>query len=197
MKMCAALASLTLLLSCSGSPSSPPGDARPAPRPYSSEQATEHRGLTRPDEAVVDNHSRGRYRRATTRAIRDLRAISFWEDLTRELFVVSLNVRPGRRFVPQDAHLADAFRTLDIRGRHAGVLCDVTFYPTAMSDDLARWRSYYQRGLIAEPPPTERQLWAAILAHELAHCLKKGNGEKAAQGWEERALAALRRAGLR
>lgn len=144
----------------------------------------------------MDNLAAGRYRRILERAIGDLKAISFWERLTEELFVVEVSARPGRSFVPEDAHLADAFRTLDIREDQGGVLCDITFYPTAMTDDLARWADYHDRGQIADPPPTLRQLWAAVLAHELSHCLKEDNDEEAAQRWEERALKALRSAGL-
>lgn len=156
----------------------------------------ERRGLTRPEEVVVDNLASGRYRRYLETAIADLKAISFWGRLTKELFVVEVSARPGRAFVPEDAHLADAFRTLDIREDHAGVLCDITFYPTAMTDDLDRWRDYYDRGLLPDRPPTVRQLWASILAHELSHCLKRDNDEEAAQEWERRALEALREAGL-
>lgn len=144
----------------------------------------------------MDNLATGRHRRMVQRSIRDLKKIGLWRDLTRELFVIEISARPGRRFVPEDAHLADAFRTIDIRGDRAGVLCDITFYPTAMTDDLVRWTSYHDRGLISDSPPTRRQLWAAVLAHELAHCFKRRNRESDAREWEERALGALRDRGI-
>lgn len=193
------VAALGLLVSCTGG-TERGGGLREAETPSASSTPTSELGergpLTRPDEVLVDNQGNGKHRSRISRAIADLKVVGMWKRLTRELFVVELSARPGRAFVPEDAHLADAYRTLDIRGEHAGVLCDITFYPRAMLDDLERWRSYFERGLMAEPPPTARQLWAAILAHELSHCLKRDNDEDSAQAWERRALRAVRAAGL-
>lgn len=191
---------LGLLVSCAGG--TEPGARPREERPPSSTDSTpsnemgERGPLTRPDEVLVDNQGIGKHKSRISRAIADLKVVGMWKRLTKELFVVELSARPGRDFIPEDAHLADAYRTLDIRGEHAGVLCDITFYPRAMLDDLDRWRSYFERGLMAEPPPTVRQLWAAILAHELSHCLKRDNDEDSAQAWERRALRAVRAAGL-
>lgn len=196
---------LPLLLVCAGVVSCtasdrPAADPRPgataAPPAQDPPAAPEPRGLTRPDRVVVDNQATGRFKDLLATAIADLKAVTMWRELTKELFVVELSARPGRGFVPKDAHLADAYRTLDIRGEQGGVLCDITFYPTAMSDDLARWEGYYAEGRISDRPPSTRQLWASVLAHELSHCLKKNNDEEHAQVWERRALGALRQAGL-
>lgn len=153
--------------------------------------------LTKPDRALVENLAEGPYRARIRTAIGDLKAVGMWKKLTEELFVVEISARPGRSFVPEDAHLADAYRTLDIREHHAGVLCDITFYPTAMQDDLERWQGYFDDDLTTDSPPTVRQLWGSVLAHELSHCLKRSNDEASAQAWERRALNALREAGLR
>lgn len=160
-------------------------------------EIAERAPLTKPDHAFVENLAVGPYRARIRTAIGDLKAVGMWKELTEELFVVEISARPGRSFVPEDAHLADAYRTLDIRERHAGVLCDITFYPTAMRDDLDRWQGYFDDGLTTDPSPTIRQLWGSVLAHELSHCLKKNNSEEDARAWEQRSLNALRAAGLR
>jgi hypothetical protein len=191
---------LVLLAACSSAEDRPRARSSPPAETKGPEAAppslSERRRLTPPKKVVVDNLATGRNRRMVKRSIRDLKRIGFWRKLTKELFVVEISARAGRRFVPKDAHLADAFRTLDIRGNRAGILCDITFYPTAMADDLARWTSYHERGLISDPPPTRRQLWAVVLAHELAHCFMKGNKEPDARRWEKRALGAFRDQGI-
>lgn len=189
-----------LFVSCAGGTgpeADPQGERRPSTTHSTPSNETGERGpLTRPDRVLVDNQGKGKHRSRISRAIADLKVVGMWKGLTRELFVVELSARPGRDFVPEDGHLADAYRTLDIRGEYAGVLCDITFYPRAMLDDLDRWRDFFERGLMAEPPPTARQLWAAILAHELSHCLKRDNDEDSARAWERRALRAVVAAGL-
>ena len=183
---------------CSGGDGRPEaGPSRPpAASSVPSPTIAERMPLTEPTRLVIDNLATGPHRRLVKQAIADLRSVGLWRRLTGELFVVEASARPGRRFVPEDGHLADAFRTLDIRGSQGGVLCDITFYPRAMADDLVRWRSFFERGLIAEAPPSRRHLWASVLAHELAHCFKRDNGETDAQRWEARALERLREAGI-
>ncbi|HVL64406.1 MAG TPA: hypothetical protein VM573_04455, partial [Actinomycetota bacterium] len=45
-------------------------------------------------------------------------------------------------------------------------------------------------------PPTRRQFWAAILAHELAHCRPGQPGERFAYSWTGKAFDALGRPDL-
>jgi hypothetical protein len=154
------------------------------------------RPITKPDGLVITNAALGPSRVRVRTAIRDLRRVGLWRRLTDEHHAVRFGSRPGRDAIPEDGHLADAYLTAQIDGRRGGSLCDVMFFPAAIRDDLARWRTYHTRGLLADPAPTDREFWGAIMAHELAHCLDGGKGEPAAMRWERRALAALRTAEL-
>jgi hypothetical protein len=102
--------------------------------------------------------------------------------------VIELGSRLGRENIPRDGHLADAYVTGLVEKRGAGALCDIMFFPTAVTDDLARWRSYHANGYIEDPPPTLRQFWVGLLAHELGHCVEGPRGEKVAEMWERRAM---------
>lgn len=148
--------------------------------------------LARPGPKV-ENVALGASRARLDQAISDLRRVGLWDDLTRHLYRVKLASRLGRVNVPEDGHLADAVLTAVIDDDGQGALCDVMFFPTALRDDLARWRAYFSQGLLDEPPPPARHFWAAIVAHELAHCLGHGRGEEVAERWEARALTVLRR----
>jgi hypothetical protein len=111
-----------------------------------------------------------------------------------------VHVKSGEASVPNDRHLADArFWKQEIaHGTYdypEGSFCWIRLFPAAMNEDLERWRSYFEQGVLAEPPPTERQFWAAILGHELSHCPRRGENtapEEVALEWEHRILAALR-----
>ena len=129
-------------------------------------------------------------------AVRDLKTIDMWDRLTAHLYRVELDSRPGTSNVPEDGHLADAYFTGVIEGRGGGEVCDVMFFPAAVLADLARWQSYYAGGLVAEPPPTLRQFYGSLVAHELAHCRPGPRGEDIARAWENRALEALRAANI-
>jgi hypothetical protein len=96
--------------------------------------------------------------------------------------------------VPSDGHLADAFLTAQIDKRGAGSLCDILFFPQAMTDDLVRYENFYEQGLLPDPTPTLRQFWVSILGHELAHCLRHGSGEPVAERWEKKVLDRAREA---
>ena len=98
--------------------------------------------------------------------------------------------------MPEDGHLADAYFTGVIEGRAGGEVCDVMFFTAAVLADLARWRSYYAQGLIAEPPPSLRAFYGSLVAHELAHCRRGPRDEDVARAWESRALDALRAANI-
>lgn len=140
----------------------------------------------------VENQALGSSERLVTRAIHDLKALGFWDDLTDHLYVLKISSRPGRTRIPKDGHLADAFLTAQIDKRGAGSLCDILLFPQAMTDDLVRYENFYEQGLIADPTPTIRQFWVSILGHELAHCLHHGSGEPTAERWEKKVLAAAR-----
>lgn len=172
-------------------PGGAPGRTGAARRGMEDDREAARRPITRPDHVLVTNAALGGSRRHVRRAIRDLRRIGMWQRLTEHLYSVRFATRPGRDQVPDDGHLADAYLTAQIDGRRGGPACDVMFFPAAMADDLERWRTYHGRGLLADPPPSARHFWAAITAHELAHCLGDGKGEGAAMRWERRALRRL------
>lgn len=188
---------LTLVLAaCDGG-----GPPRPEARPT---QPAASRSPERRTPSVrlpkLENRATGATRARLARAIGDLKATRFWDRLTEDLYMVSIGSRPGRQYVPEDGHLAEAraFPYLDDDG--GGRLCDITFFPTAIADDLELQTRYHDQGLLDRAPPTRRHFWTAILGHELAHCLpnqKDGlpalTGEAAARRWEKRVLAAVER----
>lgn len=146
----------------------------------------------------VENAALGKSRVRVRDAIADVKRIGLWRRLTRHLYIVRVGSRPGVTDVPGDRHLADAYLWGQIDAGGAGGVCDIMFYPRAVKDDLDRAAGYYAQGL-GEAPPTLGDLWAAVLAHELAHCLPHHNKrglprlapESVAEKWEARALARL------
>jgi hypothetical protein len=123
--------------------------------------------------------------------VTDLEDLGLWSRLTGHLDSHPLRALTGRSRIPRDGHLADSlYRSLDSDG---GRFCRVTFYPSAMREDLARQRYYYERGLVRAQPPTMREFWTMILAHELTHCRDQRRGERAALAAEARVLELLRR----
>ena len=177
-----------------GACSDPEGSATPPPSPVPSASAEEppERGITKPDGLTVQNAAHGGSKRLVEAAIADLKGVKLWKPLTKHLYVIKIGSRLGRSNVPEDGHLADAYLTAQIDDGVGGSLCDIMFFVTAMADDLARWRTYNQQGLLDDPAPTRRQFWASILAHELAHCLDHGSDEDVAERWEAKALEAIR-----
>jgi hypothetical protein len=138
----------------------------------------------------------GAPRARIVQALADVRAIGFWDRLTAELFEVQLDARFGRSNVPRDEHLADAYYTATAVPDGGGTVCDIMFFPTAIETDLARWNVFYAQGRIRRSPPTLRQYYASLLAHELGHCQPGPRGEPVALSWEHRTVAALRAAGI-
>lgn len=126
----------------------------------------------------------------------DLKAIGMWRELTDHLYRVELDSRRGTANVPEDGHLADAYFTGIVENGGGGAVCDVMFFTSSISADLARWRDYYSRGLLPDPAPTLRQFYGSLLAHELAHCRRGPRDEDVAQAWERRALDALQAANI-
>ena len=194
-----ALLACVLLLGACSSPADPgpaPDQVAPAtPGPSSSGPA--ERGITDPPGVIVVNGALGAGdRRLVTTAVEDVKATGLWKELTGHLYSVRIGIRPGEERIPEDGHLADALRTLKLDGDLGGIYCQITFYSAAMAGDLERVGEYFDQGLIATPPPSERQFYAAILGHELAHCLGKGKGEQVAQAWEKKVLDAVKDAGI-
>jgi hypothetical protein len=180
-----ALVGAFVLISCTGDPAPRARDSERPERPV--EDVIQERGPTR-IRARVENNAFGSSARLVRRAVRDLKRVHLWGRLTRHLYVIELGSRLGRDNVPRDGHLADAYITGVVEEEGAGALCDIMIFPTAVADDLARWRIYHASGYIEEPAPSLRQLWAALLAHELAHCMEGPRGERVAEMWERRAM---------
>lgn len=180
-----ALVAVFVLISCAGDQAPRAPDS--ARRGQHEEKAIKERGPTR-IRVRVENNAFGSSARFVGRAVRDLKRLDLWVPLTRHLYVIELGSRLGRDDVPRDGHLADAYVTGLVEEEGAGALCDIMFFPTAVTDDLARWRTYYTDGLLEAPPPTLRQFWAALLAHELGHCMEGPRGERVAERWEHKAL---------
>ena len=155
------------------------------------------RGRTRPEKVQVTNAARTEEdRRRVDRAVQDLRLLGFWPRLTKHVVAVTISTRPGEASIPKDGHLADAQRyvrskpTLDWA-------CHVRIYSQALADDVDRQGVYYSEGRLASPPPTVRQFWAVIVAHEVGHCSPRGQrGEAYSTLWEERVLDAFGRGRL-
>lgn len=185
-----------LLSGCSTSVDGDPRDAGGPATPATSASGPAERGITNPPGVITVNGALGDERRLVARAIEDLKTVGLWRELTGHLYSVRVGVHPGRERIPEDGHLADAVRTIKLDGDVGGIYCQITFYSAAMSDDLVRVAGYFDQGLISTPAPTERQFYAAILGHELAHCLGQGRGEAEARRWEAEVLAAVKDEGI-
>ena len=157
------------------------------------QDAPRNRAATVP-ALIVENRAFGRSRRLVARAVRDLQRTRLWDRLTSDHYVVRISSRPGIDRVPEDGHLADALLTARMDERGIGSMCDIMFFPAAMATDLERQRAFEAAGGRAAPTP--RIFWASVLAHELAHCLAGGVGEKGAVRWEQRAAEALKNLSL-
>ena len=186
----ALLLAALLAVACSESSSEPRVERSAAPSPSPSPSV-----VINPPGLVLDNVAFGRSRRRADRAIDDLKEIDFWRPLTRHLYKFKIASRLGVVNVPDDGHLADAVLTAAFDEKAQGRVCDVMFFPNAITQDLKRWRLYWGQAAIEDPPPTMRQFWGSVMAHELAHCLPGNPGEKVAEKWEARALRKLRESG--
>jgi hypothetical protein len=147
------------------------------------------RDPTGPKKAQVINDALRVGTSLTRRSISDLKKMGYWDNLTKRIFVVRVSSRVGS--VPADAHLADSLWTYyqDPDTKELGDLCDVIFFTRAVKDDVARQEVYYAQGRLDHPPPSLAQFWTVLLAHELAHCSKRGQrGERYSTSWETRIL---------
>lgn len=180
---------LLLLLAggCSSGAQPPRADATVAPSPSPSPSI-----VINPPGVVIENEALGNSVRRVRQAMRDLKAVNLWRPLTKHLYKIKFQSRLGLVNIPDDGHLADAILTAGFGETAQGRLCDVMFFPNAIARDLDRWRGYYDQGALVDPPPTLRQLWGAVTAHELGHCFPGSPGEKFARRWEDRALDKLR-----
>ena len=196
---------VAVLGSCvASSPSSPPSTRGASPPATSARSATSARPPTLPGRVKVENGALGPGRYLVRRAIADLKALGFWRRLTRHLYLVQISSRPGLENIPKNEHLADALLSAYVDERGAGPLCSIMFFPAAIERDLARQNLLHSRGLLQRPAPSVRHFYAALLAHELAHCLlghesRRGiptqGPEPLARRWEDRVLEAASRAG--
>ena len=164
--------------------------SKPGPREAASPGGAQERARTEPRRAKLTIAALGRGRMRSRQAVADLKKLGFWAPLTRHVTEVVISTRAGRGSVPEDGHLADAIRNVQL-GKRPGYVCDVMIFSTALADDVARQEAYYYAGTLQAPPPTLRQFWAVILAHELAHCSERGQrGEEHSTRWERKVLAA-------
>lgn len=128
-------------------------------------------------------------------AIEDLKTIGLWDDLTDQLYKTRIATRPEVTDIPDDGHLADVRLTGIVDENGSGALCDINFFPAAMAKSLIVYERWEEQGKI-DLVPTERQFWAQILGHELAHCLADGQEEDVAQIWEREVLDRLVEQGI-
>ena len=134
--------------------------------------------------------------RRVKRAVADLKKLHFWKPLTKHVVEVNIRTRPGVDRIPRDGHLADALLNAQL-GRNKGRVCDIVIYSEALVQDVDRQLGYYYEGRLGASPPSLRQFWAVILAHEMAHCTPRGQkGEAFSTIWERRILAAYETARL-
>lgn len=136
-------------------------------------------GLTKEDHKQVDQ------------AVADLKELGFWRDLTKHVVHVKIATRPGLERIPEDGHLADAIQNVQLDPR-PGFVCDIVIFSEALANDVTDQMGFYLDGRISTQPPTLRQFWAVILAHEVGHCSPKGQkGEAHSTKWEQRVLSAF------
>lgn len=170
------------------SPPSAPGHQTPQGR----RSQMRKRRATHPRRTPVRNLALTRPdRRKVGRAVGDLKALGFWRELTGHVESVIVATRPGVERIPVDGRLADSIMNVSI-DRYPGYVCDIVIFSEALRNDVARQAVYYSQGRLARPPPTVREFWVVLLAHELAHCSKRGQkGEAYPTIWERRVLDAL------
>lgn len=172
-----------------------------SPTPSASREATPSDGTSSERDATeaplkVFNNAFDRSHRRVARAIRDLKTAGMWKKLISErLYVLEIQSREGVARVPDDKHLADATLQGYIDDEGSGGRCYILFYPVAIERDLAVQQRGFELGFWDEPPSV-RQFWAAVLGHELGHCLDWDGGEPVAEKWEAQTLEALRAAGI-
>lgn len=186
-KLCLLVVSSVLAGGCSSQEGPPRAAPTVAPSPSPSPSI-----VINPPGVVIENEALGKSAWRIRQAMRDLKAVNLWRPLTKHLYKVKFQSRLGLVNIPDDGHLADAILTAGFGETAQGRLCDMMFFPNAIARDLDRWRAYYEQGALIDPPPTLRQLWGAVTAHELGHCFPGSPGEKFARRWERRALERLR-----
>lgn len=170
-----------------------PGPRRsPEKQKRNDEKRSRKRGRTRPRKVQVSNLGLTRMdRKQVDQAVTDLKELGFWRDLTKHVVHVKIATRPGLERIPEDGHLADAIQNVQLDPR-PGFVCDIVIFSEALTNDVTDQQGFYLDGRISTPPPTLRQFWAVIVAHEVGHCSPKGQkGEAHSTKWEQRVLAAF------
>lgn len=183
-----------LLAACTtpgGEPLPVAGSPAPKTDGRSHGRGIKERKETQPEKTRVMHATRRAARRLTRRAVADLKAMGYWDDLTKKIDWIRISSREGPGSIPSDGHLGDSLWTYyrDDATGNWGDLCDVVLYTPAIKHDVARQGAYYSQGRLEHPPPTLDQFWAVLLAHELAHCSARGQkGEAYSTRWETRVL---------
>ena len=160
--------------------------------PEPDQDKPQKRKRTPPSQIKVENLALDKEdQRHVNVAVRDLKELGFWKPLTRYVVGVKIATRAGSERIPDDGHLADAYRSVQLEPT-PGYVCDIFIFSQALTDDVLRQQDYYNQGLLSDTPPTLRQFWAVILGHEMAHCSPRGQkGEKYSTMWEKRVLNAF------
>ena len=150
------------------------------------------RRRTHPEKAKITNLGLTRAdRKRVDKAVSDLKDLGFWRELTKHVVQVNVATRPGLERIPEDGHLADAIMNVQLEPR-AGYVCEIMIFSDALANDVTDQLGFYLDGRLSTPPPTLRQFWAVILAHEVGHCSPKGQkGEAHSTEWEQKVLAAF------
>ena len=170
-----------MLFACSSG--EPEVRARPSPSPSSSP--------TVPDlELVVDGDTKGV--RLVKKGIGDVKRIGLWRPLTRDVDVIAMTAFDERWRVPPKGHLADAVLQATDENGVLQIRCDIQYYSHSIAKQLDVFRYDASFGLGLDRPRSLRELYAAVVAHELAHCLPGPHGEKVAQRWERKAVRRFR-----
>lgn len=170
-----------------------PGPSRSPEKPKKSDDRRRRkRRHTRPQRVPVTNLGLTRAdRKRVDQAVADLKELGFWPELTKHVVHVRIATRPGPERIPTDGHLADALMNVQLEPR-PGYVCEIMIFSDALANDVTSQLNYYFDGRLSTRPPTLRQFWAVILAHEVAHCSPKGQkGEELSTEWEQRVLGAF------
>jgi hypothetical protein len=163
----------------------------PEKRKKNHERRLRKRERTHPQKALLTNLALTKEdRKSVDRAVADLKELEFWRELTKHVVQVRVTTRDGE--APEgDGRLADTAMNVQLEPR-PGFVCEIFIYSDALADDVSRQLGYYLDDRLATPPPTLRQFWAVILAHEVGHCSPKGQkGEAHSTEWEERVMDAF------
>jgi hypothetical protein len=126
----------------------------------------------------------GQVRQRVEVALNDLRRFGMLDRLTRDLDRLSFSAK--RHGVPRGQHLAESKLTVKKSLVSTERTCRATVFPRSISRQYRLQESPRYR--VPHPAPSFRRLWAAIVGHELVHCLPGHPGERRARASERRIL---------